>query len=308
MGGNRNILITGGTGTIGGRLVQKLISKGYNVRILTLPQHCDSGRLSCKNVDVRIGNISEPADVEGICRGIDTVVHLAAVIIADDESLFDSVNIMGTGHLLADAQKYGVGHFVHISSASVCYPKMTPYSRSKRIGEEYVRKSGIPYTIVRPTLVYGETGGMEFDMFVNYLQKWPVIPFIGNGKAMKRPVYAGDLIDGLERIASLETGNGKIYNLSGGSSISMIDFARLCLTVLGKPNKPIVHLPVFLCIMIAAAMKRLMKKPLLTWNMIAGVIQDSDLDPSQAVTDLGYAPHGVEKKLKDCFPRRSTGY
>jgi nucleoside-diphosphate-sugar epimerase len=300
----KNILITGGTGTIGTELVRYLTDAGYFIRLFALPE--DTAACDNDNVEVRYGDICNPEDVNGLCDGIDTVLHMAAVIITDDDNVFDRVNIKGTQYLLADAKNNKVKHFIHISSASVVYRKMTPYSRSKRIAERYVKQSSLPWTIVRPTLVYGERGGLEFDMFVRYLSQYPVIPFIGNGKALKRPVYVRDLVTGLAAVASLEKGDGRVYNLSGGSAISMLDFARLCLTFMGKEDKLIVHIPVLLCRILAAGMKKFMKKPLLTWNMIAGVMQDANLDPSDATDEFGYAPLPVEKKLCECFPRQTV--
>jgi nucleoside-diphosphate-sugar epimerase len=299
------ILITGGTGTIGTALVRRLAARGFRIRILTLSGDPPAaGVAQTGEVEIRYGDISDPQAVNGICEGVATVLHLAAVVLSDDDRVFDRVNVTGTRYLLTDARNCRVGHFIHISSASVKYRKMTPYSRSKRIAERYVRESSVPWTIIRPTLVYGEEGGMEFDRFLEYLSSWPVVPFIGRGKALKRPVYLGDLIDGLENAALLDRGAGKTYNLSGGSSISMIDFTRLCLTFLGREDKIIVHIPVFICRLIALIMKRCMKKPLLRWNMIAGVIQDANLDPQTAISDLGYKPLPVEKKLGGCFPRK----
>ncbi len=304
MNGPKKILVTGGTGTIGGALVRRLAGLGHTLRVLTLPGDPHAASLAGNGIEIRYGDISDPEAVNGICEGVSTVIHLAAVIIAEDESAFDHVNVNGTRYLLTDAKNCGVRHFVYVSSASVVYRKITPYSRSKRIAERYVRDSGLPWTIVRPTLVYGETGGQEFDMFLEYLRSWPVVPFIGAGKARKRPVYVGDLVDGIELTAGLDTGAGAIYNLSGGSSLTMVDFARLCLTLLGREDRVVVHVPVILCRIVAAFMKKMMKKPALTWNMIAGVIQPADLDPASAIRDLGYSPSPVEKMLPECLKKR----
>ena len=300
----KKILVTGGTGTVGGELVRRLADAGHFVRVLTLPGDRRAESVNHGRVEVRFGDISDPQTVNGICDGMDTVLHCAAVIISDNENEFDRINVTGTRYLLTDAKNCGVRHFIHVSSASVVYRKITPYSRSKRIAERYVRASSIPWTIVRPTLVYGEEGGMEFDMFLDYLNSWPVLPFIGSGRALKRPVYVGDLVDGLERIALVDAGKGATYNLSGASAISMIDFTRLCLALLGKEKKIIIHIPVLLCRVAAVLMKRFSAHPVLKWNMIAGVIQHANLDPADAVRDFGYSPCAVERKLGDCFPRR----
>jgi NADH dehydrogenase len=75
--------------------------------------------------------------------------------------------------------------------------------------------------------------------------------------------------------------------------------------LLGREDKIIMHIPVTICRIIAVIMRKVMKRPLLRWNMIAGVIQDADLNPSEATADLGYRPHPVEIKLKECFPRKN---
>jgi nucleoside-diphosphate-sugar epimerase len=301
---NDIILITGGTGAMGSILVKKLSEQGHGLRVLTLPGDRNAEKLRKEfGVDIRYGSIADLAACRGLCDGVNTVLHLAAIIITNDESLYTSVNAGGTRNIVAQAAGAGVSHFIHVSSASVIYPKPTPYSISKKLAEEVVRKSGLPYTIVRPTLVYGKTGGQEFDMFLNYLKRFPVVPFIGSGSTLKRPVYVDDVVDGLIKLARLKTGRNAVYNLSGATALSLLDFSRFCLTLLGKKGRPFVHLPVPLCIALATIMKQVMKDPPLKWSVIAGVTQDADLDPSDAIRDLGYAPRGVEQMLPLCFPR-----
>lgn len=301
---SKSILITGGAGALGRALGRKLTERGIRVRVLALPGDGNTAELRRAGIDVRFGDVSLRDDLHGLCDGIDAVVHCAAVIVtSSDPSIYTSVNAGGTRNMIGEAALAGVSHFIHISSASVLYPKPTPYSISKRLAEEFVRKSPLPWTIVRPTLVYGKRGGLEFDMFLKYLKRFPAVPFIGEGEALKRPVFVDDVVDGLVKLALLDTGGCKVYNFSGATSISMADFARLCLTLLGKRKKPIVRLPVWPCIAAAEILGWIMKDPPLTWSVIAGVTQDADLDPADAVREIGYAPRGVEQALPGCFPR-----
>ena len=289
---------------MGSVLVRKLATEGFSIEVLTLPGDPFVSRLQGTGANIHYGDISNPEDLNGICDGVDIVFHLAAVIITDDDTVFDRVNMGGTRNILAEALRSGVKHFVHISSASVVYTKTTPYSISKRVAEKLVRESGVPYTIIRPTLVYGREGGLEFDMFLSYLRKFPVVPFIGSGQALKRPVHVDDIIDGLVKIAQLGTATGKVYNFSGGKAISMIEFSYLCLVLMGAEDKRIAHLPVWVCLLLAAVLRKTMKNPPLKWNVIAGVIQDANLDPSEAMKDLGYKPSSVADRLGECFPRK----
>jgi len=298
------VLITGGTGVMGSVLVRKMRERGIGVRVFTLPNDPGASRVEQMGAEICYGNIAHREDVEKICQGIDTVYHLAAIIIAPEESQYHAINIEGTRNIINESLRARVKHFVHVSSASVVYPKPTPYSLSKRAAEKIVKLSGLHWTIIRPTLVYDAgRGGIEFDMFLSYLRKFPIIPFIGKGTALKRPVYVNDIIQGLLSVYHKKNTLGKIYNCSGGQAISMIEFTRLCLRLMGTPNKRIITIPTVLCLFIAWIMKKTMKNPPLRWPVIAGVTQDANLDPEQARRDLGYNPVDVYDKLPACFPR-----
>jgi nucleoside-diphosphate-sugar epimerase len=299
------ILVTGGTGAMGSMLVRELAKRNHRVRIVCLPHDPFVSRVKDCAADIRYADVSKKQDCIGMCDGVSAVYHLAAIIISKDESAFAKINVEGTQNIVEQAVKSNVSQFVYISSASVVYPHPTPYSLSKRSAEDIVVKSGLPFSIIRPTLVYGEKGGQEFDMYLNYLRKFPVVPFIGNGVSLKRPVYVEDITAGLLALYGNQTSLGRIYNFSGGEALSILDFSRLCLRCMGMENKPIVHLPVWLCTIIARLMGLVMKDPPLKWQVIAGITQDANLDPSEAMADLGYAPKKVSEWLPKVFPRRT---
>jgi NADH dehydrogenase len=301
---NKNrILITGGTGAIGSVLIKRLSDLSHKIRLLTLPNDPAIKHLSEKEIEIWPGDISDRNSLNGICENVTVVIHMAAIILTDNDSDYDRINITGTNNILKEAKKSNASHFIHISSASVLYPKTTPYSLSKRVCERLVRESGVKYTIVRPTLVYGKKGGQEFDIFLANLKKFPIIPFIGRGESLKRPVLVDDIIDGLITLASQPEGKAKLYNFSGGEAISMINFAKFCLLLMNTRYHLFIHIPIWLCILIAVILKKIMKKPPLRWNMIAGVTQDADLDPSDAIRDLQFKASKVSKTLPLCFPR-----
>lgn len=290
---------------MGQRLVRGLFERGCQVRCLVLPNDPLGASLEQLGAEVREGNVAEAASLAGICDGIDTVYHLAAVILSHDPSVFTRVNLNGTQHLVALAGEAGVRHFIYVSSASVTYPRLTPYAASKLAAEQAVRaERRFAHTIVRPTLVYDETGGQEFVIFRGHLERFPIVPFIGDGSALKRPVWAGDVMDGLLRLAGNQVAYGKLYNFSGGEAVSMRELAELILLHRGK-RRFFVHVPVALCRGIAAVSKRLMVRPTLTQSAIDGIVNDANLDPSLACSELGYRPLGVHAGFERCFPRSS---
>jgi NADH dehydrogenase len=287
---------------MGAHLVKGLLDRGFAVRCLVLPRDPQRARLEPLGCEIREGDVSDARSLSGLCEGVDTIYHLAAVILSRDPSVFERVNRNGTAHLVAEARTSGVRHFIYVSSASVTYPKRTPYAESKLAAEQLVMAEGaFEHTIVRPTLVYDENGGQEFLIFRDYLERFPVVPFIGDGHALKRPVWARDVMDGLLRLAGNAESYGKVYNFSGKDSISMRDLAHLILAQRGR-DRPFVHVPVFLCRALAFVMERVMSRPPLTSSALAGIVNDADLDPASAMRELGYQPLGVREGFARCFP------
>ena len=283
---------------MGRRLVQGLIDRGERVRVLDRP----GTTLDLPGVDLRHGDVTDPASLAGLFDGVDTVFHLAAILIAYDPALFDKVNVGGTRNVVEGAVAAGVKQFIFVSSASVVYPHTTPYSRSKRECERIVREqTAMHWTIVRPTLAYNERGGEEFRMFLDYLKKYPVVPFIGRGRSLKNPVHVDDLMKGFLAVVNNPAAYGKVYNFSGGEAIPIWDLAHLMLEHHGL-SKTFIPVPVPLCKLLAAALAPVMRRPPLTWNVIAGITQDANLDNSDARRDLGYKPIGVREGLERCFP------
>jgi nucleoside-diphosphate-sugar epimerase len=300
----RRVLVTGAAGVLGSRLVGRLAAAGWEVRGLVMPGDPLRARIDglCEIVE---GDLSDRAALARACAGVELVYHLAAVILSPDPGIFARVNRDGTANVVEAAVAAGVRHFVYVSSASVIYPRRTRYAQSKLEAEAIVKAATtMKHTIVRPTLVYDEGGGQEFRLFLDYLRRYPVVPFVGPGRARKRPVFSGDVVDGLAEIAGNERAHGKTYNLSGGEAIAIGELARLMLRHHGI-RKRFVHLPVALCKAIATGMGAVLRDPPLNHYTIAGLVNDADLDPGEAMRDLGYRPLGVHAGFARCFPQRS---
>jgi NADH dehydrogenase len=294
-------LVTGAAGVMGARLVKRLRQAGWQVRALVLPKDPLRSRIEDLGCELWEGDISDADSLCGICDGVDSVYHLAAVIISHDASVFTRVNRDGTAHVVAEATQSAVSHFVYVSSASVVYPHRTAYAESKLQAERIVKGSGLSHTIVRPTLVYEQGGGLELMMFLDYLRRFPIVPFIGAGGAIKRPVWSEDIVDGLLRLAGAPIAYGKTYNFSGAEPISMLELAQLLLQHHDR-KRPFLHVPVWLCRVLARVLGVLTARPPLTLSAIAGIVNDADLDPTLAMNELGYAPLGVRAGFLRCFP------
>jgi nucleoside-diphosphate-sugar epimerase len=298
----RSVLVTGASGVLGSRLVQSLAASGWAVRAIVKPGDPFVGRLDGSGARLIEADLERPGGaLAGAFAGVDLVYHLAAIILSPDPTAFERINHQGTAHMVAGAAGAGVKQFVYVSSASVVYPRRTPYGESKLAGETVVKaERRFRHTIVRPTLVYDQDGGQEFLLFWRLLQRFPVVPFIGDGRARKRPVFAGDIVDGLAAIAGNPRSLDRTYNFSGGESVTLEELGRLMLAARGQ-DKRFVHLPVPLCQAAAWALGLALRDPPLTLQGIAGFVNDADLPPDEAMADLGYRPIGVREGLRRYF-------
>jgi nucleoside-diphosphate-sugar epimerase len=151
------LAITGGTGFVGGKLIDLALEAGHQVRALTRrPQPARD------NVQWIEGALDTPGD---LMRGADTAIHVAGVVNAPDRAGFAAGNITGTSAIVAAATAAGVRRFIHVSSLTAREPGLSVYGWSKAEAERVVEDSDLDWTIVRPPGVYGP-GDMEMrDMF-----------------------------------------------------------------------------------------------------------------------------------------------
>lgn len=297
------ILVSGGAGVLGSRLVRRLVDKGRRVRVLTLPGDPGAPRIAAWGCQVVFGDVAEAATLDGVFDGVETVYHLAAVIIVRDPSVYERVNVGGTRNMVAGAAAAGVRHFIHVSSAAVADPDSSPYARSKAEAERIVRAAAtMAWTILRPTLIYERGGGQEFARFLDSLRRYPVVPFVGRGRGRKSPVDAEDVVRALAAVEGNPRTRGRTYNLSGGESLTVREMARLLLRQLGM-RKPILTVPVVVCRAAAFVMERTMADPPLSRYAISRILADADLDWGPAGEDLGYRPIGFRQGLDKYYPR-----
>ena len=193
------------------------------VRALVKPGDPFVHRLDGVRCDIREGDIEHAATLAGAFEGIDTVFHLAAVILSPDPTVSSGSTATAPPTWWPGRPPPGCEHFVYVSSASVTYPAAHPVRRSRSWpARRWSRPSGgFAHTIVRPTLVYDEHGGQEFLLFWHYLRALPGGAVHrrrarrASGRSARRTSSTGWL-----RIAGNPRSYGKTYNFSGAEAVT----------------------------------------------------------------------------------------
>ena len=282
------VLVTGGAGVVGRALCRELLNRGVCVRVLSLPgdtlvQSLPSG------VEIAYGNVADYGSIRPAFDGVDCVFHLAAILLSNDAEAFEKINAGGTRNVVSACQDAGVRRLLYVSSISVIYPVLTPYGASKLAGEAAVKDSGLEWTIVRPTLVIGDGGGVEFRMFADFVCRFPLYPMPGGGAAKKRPVRSVDLVKGIAAAGLARDAVGKTYALAGPEVMTMAEMARRVLRQAGLRHW-MVPLPWWLARMLAVFKNRIGGRRVSAEQALAGFLYDAVPDIENAEKDLDYHP------------------
>jgi uncharacterized protein YbjT (DUF2867 family) len=160
MGAHLKLAVTGGTGFVGGRLIELTLAAGHDVRALTRRPQPDR-----EGVTWVEGALDQPGSLDRLVDGVDAVIHVAGVINARDAAGFEAGNVTGTAAIIAAAEKAGIKRFVHVSSLAAREPRLSLYGASKAAAEALVGSSSIPSAIVRPPAVYGPGDKEMLELF-----------------------------------------------------------------------------------------------------------------------------------------------
>lgn len=286
----RSVFITGASGKIGNFLLKELIGLKYRIRVLCLP---GDPELLYPEVERVTGNILDPDSYGSFLKGVDTVVHMAAVTHTNDAGLYFRVNTEGTRLLVKACEENGVKRFIYVSTRAISVLG-GEYSVSKLRGEEHVKKSLMDWIILRPSEVYGISGREGVDMLIEKISSMPFIPVPGDGKYGVSPVHVTDLISALISSIEKEHLRGKIYTISGPESLEYNVFVEKLLGF-KKISKVKVHIPMPLLAIGARAVVLATRGRGFAMDQIPRLFSEKSYDISEAASDLGYAPKSIEE-------------
>jgi nucleoside-diphosphate-sugar epimerase len=245
--------VTGGTGFVGTHLVSALRARGDTVTCLV--RSPDRVRaLGWTDVQTIPGDLDSPAALRQGCDGADVVYHVAGRISARNLREFLSVNRDGTARVLDAARAAPPARFVHVSTLAVGGPTVpghpidearppqpvTNYGRSKLAAEALVCASGIPWTIVRPPVVYGERDRETLRIFRLARAGWG--PVMGDGTQELSIIYAGDLAQALIAAGTATRTAGSVYYAAHPDATTSSGLVRAVGAAVGRTPR-IVRLP-----------------------------------------------------------------
>jgi uncharacterized protein YbjT (DUF2867 family) len=233
------IFISGGTGFVGTYLLAELA--GRPLRLLVRDRSRSSPAAS-GDVEVVEGDVTRPDTLIGALDGCEAAISLAAIIEETGMATFDAVIRQGNVHLIEAAQRAGIGRFLLMSALGARHDSAFPYFEAKWQAEEAVKSSGIPWTIFRPSVIFGAGDGF-ITTLADLIRKAPIIPVVGSGQTKFQPVavqeVAASFVQALDDLATV----GKTFELGGPDILTYEQLLDVIAAKLGKRKRK-AHVPV----------------------------------------------------------------
>jgi NADH dehydrogenase len=230
------ILVTGATGFIGRALIRQLAESGHPLRALIRPSR-RSPRLP-KGVPVEVAVVSM-ADTRGLraaLNGVDVIFHLAGAESQGHNASLLTTDIEGTRNLVEAAKDAGIRQFIFVSHIGAARASGYPVFKAKGIAEEFIRRSGIPYTILRSSIVYGPEDHFTSGL-ARMLRAFPGFFFIpGGGRTVLQPLWVEDLVACL--IWSLENPDtlNQVFEIGGSEYFTVQQVLEIVMSTIHAPR------------------------------------------------------------------------
>ena len=283
---------------MGTHLVNALIRRGHAVAVLARDPQSTRNRYN-RPVETRIGNVLDPASLAAACEGRQTVIHLVGVINEKGEQTFDRMHREAVERVVVAMRGAGVRRLLHMSAMSSSEDSPSRYGRTKASGEKVVRGSGLEWTVFRPSIIFGPGDGFV-SLLAPIVRHNPLfIPVIGPGTTKFLPVSVYDVsrvfTDALEKPETA----GKSFEVGGPEAFRLDDLYREIAIAVGKPRKPLLHLPLWWGTILATLFESLarhggIEAPPLTRDQLASLSRDNVADVSETVRVFG----GEWKRLR----------
>ena len=238
--------VTGATGFIGSHLAYALRRQRAAVACL-VRRGSAAAPLEAAGCRIVTGSLADERALAELVADAEVVFHVAGLVAARSEAEFLRVNRDGAARLAGWARDAGVRRFIHVSSLAVTGPSVpgrpldesgspnpvTRYGRSKLEGEAAVRESGVPFTIVRPSAVYGPRDRELLRLF--RLARRGVWPLLGGGRQELSLIHVADLAAALWAVACEPRAEGRVYHAAAPEIVDQRALAGAIARAVGTP-------------------------------------------------------------------------
>jgi len=269
-------MVTGGSGFLGGYVLREAAERGHEVLALARSQAA-AGAVAALGARPVRGDLNDARALAGaFTAGCDALVNLAS---------------LGFGHapaIVGAAQRAGLERAVFVSTTAVTTTLPASSKRVRLAAERSIRESSLGWTILRPTMIYGDPGDRNLSRLLPLLRRVPVLPVPG-GRHLQQPVHVADVAGAVLAAAEHPEAALRTYDVAGPEPLTFTELLRTAAGAVASRTR-FVPVPVSPIIAAARGYELLSRNPRLRTEQVRRLAEDKAFAIDDAIRDLGYAP------------------
>ena len=299
------VVVFGGAGFLGRRLVHRLVTEGMTVRVAV--RHPDPARIELRStgfdrVTVVPADVRDQASVAAAIAGANAVVNTVSAYVEKGGVTFEAVHVQGAETVARESVAAGVARLVLVSGIGADADLGSSYIRARGRGEQVVRQEFPGATIVRPGAMFGP-GDALFSTFANLARWLPVLPLIGGGTRLQ-PVFVEDVAEAVASILTDPGTVGRTYELAGPGVYTLRELVRMTLHFMRK-RRLLIPVP-FAVAEIQARLFELLPNPPLTTGQVDLLKADNIASGAlPGLRELNIQPKTVEEVVPTYIGNRA---
>lgn len=286
---SRVVLVTGATGLVGSHACRELARRGWTIRAIVRSPSKAELRLAGIPLQTVLGDLRSSDTARAAVRGVDAIVHLAAIAIERRDESYEDVNTGGTIALVEAARAEGVRRFVHMSQNGASSASPYRFLRSKGAAQDAVMASDLEWTVLRPSVIFGPE-----DEFVTVLARLvrlsPVVyPLPGGGTARFQPVSVDDVARVIALALDRPDSVRQTYPMGGPAALTLRQMIERVLLAM-HTQRVLIPVPVFVLRPVIAAAQRVLPRPPVTTSLLDLLAIDNAVGDTGVWTTFGLVP------------------
>ena len=302
------VVVFGGAGFLGRRLVYRLTAEGMTVRVAV--RHPDPARVELRaigfdRVTVVPADVRDQASVAAAIAGTNAVVNTVSAYVENGGVTFEAVHVRGAETVAREAIAAGVTRLVLVSGIGADPDSSSPYIRARGRGELMVQQAFPGATIVRPGAMFGP-GDALFSMLAELARLLPALPLFGGGHTLLQPVFVEDVAEAVANILADPETVGRTYELAGPGVYTLRELVRMTLHLMSK-RRILIPVP-FAVAEIQARLFELLPHPPLTTGQVDILKADNVASGTlPGLQELKIQPKAVEEVVPTYIGTRAPG-
>lgn len=286
------VLLTGGTGFVGSVLREVLLRQGHQLRLLVRSRSHHKWEHLAGNPQIELvyGDVTDLVSMKEAAQEVEAIIHLVGIIREGHSTheSFEYIHVRGTETVVEAAQDKGVMRIIFVSALGVKPDARTQYLRTKYSAEQIIKNSGLSFTILRPSIIWGDN-----DYFSTLLKKFiqPFLPMIipCSGRTRFQPVNVYDLAKGIVKLLSLRAAMNQIFEIGGPEQLTLAKIIDRLAAYKGVRSPLKIPIPYFLMFPIVSVLQVLPFFPL-TLEQLKMLKEDNVTDDTRFWQITGITP------------------